>query len=66
MPVDLRCKQDRPLRERAAEPFADGRTYRSAAAELGVPCGEDCPDTGRRSDPQVERTVFLPRPNAFA
>jgi len=37
MSVDLRFKHDRSLRERAAELFADGRTYRSAAAELGVP-----------------------------
>lgn len=37
MPVDLRCKHDRSLRELAAGLFAKGRGYKSAARELGVP-----------------------------
>ena len=37
MSVDLRCKHDRSLRERAAELFAEGRGRRSVARELGIP-----------------------------
>ena len=37
MPIDLRCRHDRSLRERAAGLFAEGRGYKSVAKELGLP-----------------------------
>ena len=37
MSIDLRCKHDRSLRERAAEMFGAGRGYESVAKSLGVP-----------------------------
>ena len=37
MHVDLRCRHDRSLRERAAAMFAEGRGYKFVAGELGVP-----------------------------
>ena len=53
MPVDLRCKHDREVRERAADLFAAGRGSKSVARELRVPEGavrkwllEVCQDFG--------------------
>lgn len=37
MPVDLRCKYDRAVREAAADLFAAGRGRGSVARELSVP-----------------------------